>query len=250
MCGLGRTAGCGASLSSLLGIGAKSRVAVFGCGGKTSLIGILADENRDKKVLISPTTKIMPPAGEGIALLASRESAAAHRPAAGIQCMGVLDRATGKLKALPEEDMAALVPGYDVVLMEADGSRGLPCKGWNERDPVIPAFTTHSVGVLSIRALGLPADDDHVFRLPLFLDMTGLRQGDVITLQALAMMAVSPAGLMRRAAGCAMLVINQADDPDDMKNAAALASLIRQKNANIASVIVAGSAIRNTWQII
>jgi probable selenium-dependent hydroxylase accessory protein YqeC len=235
------------NISSLLGLGDGSRLAVAGCGGKTSLINLIANENSDKKVLISPTTRILPMRGNGVVLCTTRLACLSHQPIRGVQCLGLLDQKTDKLCALREGDLAAIMAGYDIVLLEADGSRGLPCKGWTRRDPVIPAFSTHTVGVVSIRAVGVPADNKHVFRLREFLAMTELNRGDPVTVEALATMAVSSDGMLRRGAGSLAIVINQAETAEDMRNAESLSELIREKCIQ-APTLVAGSVRQNFWR--
>jgi probable selenium-dependent hydroxylase accessory protein YqeC len=236
------------AISRMLGIKNGTRVAVAGCGGKTSLINLIASENLDKKVLISPTTKILPLVSEEIALRVTRHDCLSHVPAAGIQCLGVLDAKGRKLRALPEGDLAAIANGYDLALMEADGSRGLPCKGWTERDPVIPEFTTHTIGVASIKAVGMRADDENVFRLGDFLAMTGLERGEAITARSLALMIASPHGMMRRGRGRQIVIINQAETAEEMSNAELLASLIRQSQGARFNKIIAGSVQQNAWR--
>ena len=239
---------CARGISKLLEIKDGSRVAVAGCGGKTSLINLLASENSDRKVLISPTTKILPLTDENVALRTTRHDCLSHAPLKGVQCLGVLDAKSRKLCALPEDDLAAIEGGYELVLMEADGSRGLPCKGWTQRDPVIPKFTTHSVGVASIKAVGLPADEGNVFRLGVFLAMTGLKHGDTITPQPLAAMIASPHGMMRRSRGIRIAIINQAETPDELRDAEMLASLIREEAVAKFDKIIAGSVGQNAWR--
>ena len=234
-----------------LGIGRGSRVAVSGCGGKTSLINAFARAAAvNMSVLITPTTKILPERTEGISLAATREECLAHLPVKGIQYLGLLNGGTGKLEALAPDDLAAIVTRYDLALMEADGSRGLPCKGWTERDPVIPGFATHTLGVVSINAVGLRASEENIFRLDEFLKLTGMRIGEPVTVRALATMTASLNGMFRRKSGATALMINQAESPRSMNLAAELAELakkIRGVSASEPRKIFAGSAIAGEW---
>ena len=233
---------------SALGIGQGSRVAVSGCGGKTSLINSFARESAgNMSVLITPTTKIRPERDDGVFLVKTREECLAHIPRRGIQCMGVLNAATGKLEALSPDDLSAIVPRYDLALMEADGSRGLPCKGWTERDPVIPGFATHTIGVVSIKAVGLCASEENIFRLGEFLRLTGMTKGESVTIRALALMIASPEGMFRRKSGTVSVMINQAESPGLMKLARELAEEIRGISASAHLKIFAGSAIAGEW---
>lgn len=233
------------SLSSRLALGQGAAVAVVGAGGKTTVVQALAKENRQKKVLISPTTQIALPTGSGGTVCTTTASCLAHTPHTGIQTMGIPRR--GKLGALPPQMLAQLRLGYQLTLMEADGSKELPCKGWAPYEPVVPSFTTHTVGVLSIRALGLPATGQHVHRLPLFLQLTGLAEGQPITLQALARMACEPGGMFKNAKGHTALLINQAEAAEDCNNAILLAQLIRNNYPTALCLIARGSAQQNHW---
>ncbi|NWG17023.1 MAG: putative selenium-dependent hydroxylase accessory protein YqeC [Chloroflexi bacterium] len=51
----------------------------------------------------------------------------------------------------------------DVLLIEADGARGLPLKAPKAHEPVIPAETTLVVPVASLSVLGQPLDEEHVY---------------------------------------------------------------------------------------
>jgi molybdenum cofactor cytidylyltransferase len=53
--------------------------------------------------------------------------------------------------------------GADVVLIEADGARGLPLKFPRSNEPVIVPETTLVVPVASLLVLGQPLDEDYVF---------------------------------------------------------------------------------------
>lgn len=231
-----------------LGIGRGSRVAVSGCGGKTTLINPFARESAGSmSVLITPTTKICPEPDDSFFLVTTREECLAHVPRRGIQYLGVLNTRTGKLEALPPDDLAAIESRYDLLLMEADGSRGLPCKGWTDRDPVIPEFTTHTLGVVSIRAVGICASDDNIFRIDEFLKLTGMARGEPVTVRALALMTASPEGMLRRKSGAVAVMINQVESPRSMELATELAEEIRGINASAPRKIFAGSAMTGEW---
>jgi len=188
------------SLPELLNITKGSVVAVVGCGGKTSFIEKIAAECTDMKVLITPTTKILYPQNSGV-VCNSIEDCKKHKPRLGVQYFGQLNEKTNKLEALPLEILAKIVTKYDVVLMEADGSRGLLLKGWKTTEPVVPDFTTHTIGVINIDALGKPANNDTVFNLHEFLELTGINENDQITMQTLEDMAFKPGGMFKNSRG-------------------------------------------------
>jgi len=222
--------------------------AVIGCGGKTTFIKSLAHEFRHKKVLITPSTKIFPMNDEDIVLCATLPECLSHIPANGIQCLGILNKQTGKLQALPMMVLEEMVTHYDLVLLEADGSNGLPCKGWLPDEPVIPPFCTHSIGIVTLQALGKPADGDSVLRLPEFLQLTGLRHGEVITFQTMIDMVCAANGMFHNSTGRQWLLVNQAeDDPDAAQE---WLKLIEQAHPGRFACLAYGSARLNSWSMI
>lgn len=182
------------SLSALLALAPGEKVAVVGCGGKTSLISLLAQENAAQGVLVAPTTRI------GIAQRLFRP---------GITYLGQVQGE--KFSAAPLEEIRAASAAYPLTLMEADGSQGLPLKGWADHEPVVPDFATFTIGVVSARAVGLAATPEHVHRLPLFLAQTGLGEGGLVGEAAVARMIRWC--LERHGKGRWAVAINQADTP-------------------------------------
>jgi probable selenium-dependent hydroxylase accessory protein YqeC len=232
----------------MLNISNKSVVAVVGCGGKTSLIELMADRLRDKKVLISTTTKIFPPKMKDIVLCETLRQCEEHEPRTGVQCMGILNRASGKLEALPDSFLAKIKSRYDVVLLEADGSRGLPCKGWLADEPVVPHYCTHTVGLVTMGALGKPAGENTVHRLPEFLALTGIGEGETITAAALETMVCDPKGMFKNSAGQRYVIVNQVEDDATSRIALSFLQAIKEKYPDRFEKLLYGSVHNDAWQ--
>ena len=227
--------------------GGQAIAAVVGCGGKTTLIESIAREYSHRKVLVTPTTKIWPM--HGIApTYTTPEECLLHRPVQGLQCMGVMNDASGKLEALPLELLERLISQYDLVLIEADGSRGLPCKGWQPDEPVVPGYCTDTIGVATLGALGRPADEDAVLRLPEFLALTGLQRGESVSLRALTDMVCADQGMFRCASGRQSILINQVEDGDSAAVAEDWLKSIRQAYPGRFACLAYGSARANEWK--
>jgi len=235
-------------ISALLDIKTGSLVSVVGCGGKTSLINLIADRNSDKKVLVSTTTKTFPMISDKVILCDTLKSSLEHEPQPGVQCLGQFNERNGKLEALPEHILVDIVPHYDIVLMEADGSRWLPCKGWSDNEPVIHYFTTQTVGVITMIALGKKATKEVVHHLPEFLSLTGLIEGDIITEQALEDMVCLPGGMFSKALGQLYLLVNQVEDDKTAHKAETFLKTIKTKYPGRFKRLIYGSVFRNTWQ--
>lgn len=223
-------------------------IAVIGCGGKTTFINSLAYECSYLKVLITPTTKIKPMDDIGVSLCNTMQACERHKPKTGVQCFGIQNSATGKLEALPIELLEKAYRQYELVLLEADGSRGLPCKGWLDSEPVIPDFVTHTVGVVTMNAIGAPADEHSVLRLPEFLRLTHLEHNAPITVGALTSMVCAPDGMFKNARGKAHLFVNQAEDEETEENARAWLCNIQKTYPEKLASLAYGSAQKNTWQ--
>lgn len=133
-------------IAPLLRVG-RGLTALIGSGGKTTLLLALARELRGRgSVLICTSTHIRIP--EGVPLTNGgadevRDALARH----GVVCAAAPAEEEGKLTApaLPFETLTDLA---DYVLVEADGSRGLPIKAHAPHEPVIPANAQRVVTVL------------------------------------------------------------------------------------------------------
>jgi probable selenium-dependent hydroxylase accessory protein YqeC len=211
-------------------------------------VELLADKLRDKKTLISTTTKIYPPAIKGIMLCETLKQCEEHEPRPGIQCMGLLNMAGGKLEALPEALLAQLIPRYDIALLEADGSRGLPCKGWLATEPVVPHYCTHTVGVITMNALGKAATENTVHRLPEFTALTGVGEGRTITTQALEAMVCAQAGMFKNSAGKQYILVNQVEDDAGSRAALSFLQTIKEKYPARFERLLFGSVHHDAWQ--
>ena len=241
-----KTGGVG-DISALLDISAGCVVSVAGCGGKTSLINLLAAGNNKKKVLVSPTTKTFPMTSGGVILCDTLEKCIKHIPQTGVQNLGQYSNRNGKLEALPDHVLADMIPLYEIVLIEADGSRWLPCKGWSDNEPVIPAYSTHTVGVVTMDALGKAALKDFVHRLPEFLTLTGLKEGEVITEQVLEDMVCLPRGMFKACSGQQYLIVNKVEDEDTVRVTEAFLKNIRKKYPDRFKRLIYGSVHRDIW---
>lgn len=160
----------------------RPRIAITGCGGKTSLMIALAQaySQRGRSVLITTTTKVRNPYeldyGCNTVLLDTYE----HVPRKGERVFFAATYDSRKVCAPDLFLLAQISDTYDVVLMEADGSRGLPLKYHNPWDPVVPDFTTDVIALAGISALGKSLDDDTMFNFPSYTAAT-LDAGRTVT---------------------------------------------------------------------
>jgi probable selenium-dependent hydroxylase accessory protein YqeC len=145
------------------------------------------------------------------------------KPSSRITLTGRLNAATGKLESPPPEIFARLVRAFSLTLIEGDGAAGKPLKGWQPDEPVVPGYTTVTIGVLPVFPLGLPVSEALVHRLPLFCELAGVEEGAVLEARHLA--AVIRKGLFARAQGRRILFFSRVHQSAAMENAREVAIL-------------------------
>ena len=140
-------------LCDVLEIG-KGVTAVVGSGGKTSLIEQLAQELQSRgTVLICTTTKMWRPEADAVLCRTKEETIAALK--------------SGKITYVGEvnEQNKLIPPAFDgwwlladFVLVEADGSAGLPLKAHAEWEPVLPPACGKVICVVGASGIGKPIE--------------------------------------------------------------------------------------------
>ncbi len=130
-------------------------VSVIGSGGKTTLIEALAEEGltRSLRVLITTTTKLSHPRLHTYTVADTLALDTDRLPESG-RCVlwGFSDG--DKLIPGSSDVLSSCRTLFDLILIEADGSRGLPLKMHKADEPVIPHITTSTVQVFGLSALG------------------------------------------------------------------------------------------------
>lgn len=145
-------------------------VSFVGAGGKSTLIDHVAAGwlRRGKRVAITTTTKIR--AQEPYTVF-DREVLGKGRLPDFLKVGKTVE--DGKLTGLEEREVWELSQHYDLVLIEADGSKGKPLKYPAEYEPVIPPFSDLVLVVAGLDAISHSVDEV-VFRRELFTKETGV----------------------------------------------------------------------------
>ncbi len=137
------------------------KIAIIGAGGKTTLLGLLSQNRRAHRVLLTTTTHIRPvypPQSDRFCASPSEEELRTALSADGITCAGTLgeDR---KLSSLSDPLLTLAAEQADYIFYEADGARRLPLKLHAATEPVILPDTLHCVIVAGLSALGKPLSE-------------------------------------------------------------------------------------------
>ena len=173
-------------------LGAKSPAVIsfYGAGGKTTLISRLAEEisSSGLKVLLTTTTKILIP--QGIPLFFNVETDKSiralkrHFNESNIAVLGRRMLRDNKIEGISAQEVQQLRDLLQVtVLVEADGARGLPIKGYTSNEPVLPSCSDLIIAVIGADALGATLSSKNVHRLAKVTEETGAEEGSIINEQ-------------------------------------------------------------------
>lgn len=162
-------------------------VAFIGAGGKTSALVSLGYELAEQgwRVLATTTTRI----GEDqLDLIPAALPYQTHTDVISqtltesrfVFLYG--DIRQGKVHGPDPDWIPRLVDAIDsdILLIEADGARGLPLKAPYPHEPVIPPETSLVVPVASLSVLGEPLDEEHVYNPDAIIERYGFQKGSRI----------------------------------------------------------------------
>jgi probable selenium-dependent hydroxylase accessory protein YqeC len=249
-------------------------ITVVGSGGKTSLLWFLARcfaGDGGRRVLVTTTTKMGAPdfnAGlfdyfiDGSHVIDGSHGNGGGfgnnsiTPEPGVTFAGSHEDGSRKTAALPFDVLSSLIRCFDVTLIEGDGSRTLPLKGWADYEPVVVPDTTVTVGIMPLWPVGMPVSEAVVHRLPLFTALTGAEKGDILTAAhaAAAITGVRDGirrrGLFAEARGKRVLFFNQVETGDALRQAREVAALVSAAPETSLDTVIAGSVKRNAVSVL
>ncbi len=185
------------SLSHNLDLKHPAVVALCGAGGKTSLLQRLAAETNaaGNKALITTTTKISIPqnvplftlAQTGNSIKTLTKALKEHFNKHSLAVLGGKIIPGGKIEGIEGALTGLLRDELSVsVLVEADGSRGLPIKGYAAYEPALPSCSNYIGAVIGADSVGLAVTTKSVHRPELFRQITGTKIGETITTEAIS----------------------------------------------------------------
>ena len=145
-----------------------------------------------------------------------------------------------KLLGVYPDCLETLARIFDLVLVEADGSKGLPIKAPAAHEPVVPPSATVVVGLVGLDALGAPLDGRVAHRSELLGPLVGCAPGEPIEVEHIVRLAASSQGLFKGSpAGAArILLLNKADLVPAAASEACASAL---RSAGVADAVLVGS---------
>ena len=201
-------------------------VSLVGGGGKTTLLYAFARHCAAKGwVLVSPTTHIRQPGAH----YAADEAALAALWAAGQYAVAGVPAEQGKLTVLPPEQLTRWMAQADIVLLEADGAKRMPCKVPAAHEPVLLPESDIVLAVAGLSALGRPLREV-CFRLEQACALLCAAPETLLTPELLARLLASEQGGRKLVRDRRFsVVLNQADDPARIAAGEQTLALLREK---------------------
>ncbi|MCL2149559.1 MAG: selenium cofactor biosynthesis protein YqeC [Dehalococcoidia bacterium] len=236
-------------LAVALGLRSGDVVCLVGGGGKTSLMFRLAHELAvaGEHIISTTTTRIMSPAPEESECIILEEDA----KTLVIRARDALLRYRHITLAHPQPDadkLKGLLPEMvdhlhrlglaNYIVNEADGAACLPLKAPNLTEPVIPSSTSLVIAMVGIEAIGRPLLPENAFRVDNISRLTGLKEGEPITLEAVSLLITHPQGIIQHAMGARIIPFINKVGEDQVTRAEALAvKILCRRHPRIEKVV-------------
>lgn len=204
-------------------------VSLVGGGGKTTLLYAMARCCAAKgwRVLVSTTTHIQRPETGWVQTLDERNA----RWNAGTYAVAGLPAEAGKLKGLLPETLRLWMQGADLVLLEADGAKHLPCKAPAAHEPVILPESDIVLAVAGLSAEERPLKEV-CFRLEQACTLLDATPETRLTPPLLAKLLASEQGGRKNVQDRAFYaVLNQADTPQRQAFGAETQKILEERYA-------------------
>lgn len=189
-------------------------IAIIGGGGKTTLMGVLANEFDGERVAMCTTTKIYKP--KEYTTNCRREHMQGVFANSG--CMTFGSDFLHKLANPPDDFFTYALEYCDRLLIEADGSARLPLKAPNDTEPVYVPNVDCVIAVLGLGGIGKTIGEC-CHRPELVCGVLQKSVDDLVTVEDILLLLTHKDGVFKNAPNvCKKVVLNQMDTVKDPKD--------------------------------
>ena len=203
-------------LAEALGV-QPGMTAIVGGGGKTTTMMRLARElSRQHTCIVGTTTHIMPPDCP-ILLDPSEGELRAALKKMPLLCVGTRAE-QGKLGAVPSGLLAKLCEFAEYVILEADGSKGLPLKAPAGHEPVLPENTGLVIALAGMDGAYQPIHTV-CHRPKLYAELLGTKEDHIVSPAEIVKVLSHPNGQRKNVTSAFTAVLNKADSPERFRAA-------------------------------
>ncbi|MFC0225540.1 selenium cofactor biosynthesis protein YqeC [Serratia aquatilis] len=176
-------------------------ISLIGAGGKTSTLMWLAQAfyRQGRRVLFTTTTKMYRPAASTYHHLWIGQPSSASNTPAITAWFSHYQPESNKVEGLncQQIDEIKQQGEFDVILVEADGSRGLPLKAPARHEPCIPSNSDCVIALTGGQVVNRPANPQQIHRWAIFSELTGINAGDCLNQRVFSWLISHPQGMFK-----------------------------------------------------
>ncbi|MFA9424570.1 MAG: selenium cofactor biosynthesis protein YqeC, partial [Sedimentibacter sp.] len=218
------------TLIELFDIKKGNIISVVGTGGKTTLLYELGKKLKNQyNVLLTTSTKIIKPSNENYDYIYTSMEDYINDSTNRKKGLTVLSKGINsvnqKMLGIDDEFLEKIINDYDIVLIEADGSRNLPLKGWKKHEPPILSKTNKIVGVFPVDMLGKRINKDKIYGFEEF--QTFINNEDFVCNDVVGRICSNENGIFKNSRGELYFFINHANNDEGLNKAFELAKYLK-----------------------
>lgn len=225
-------------------------VSIVGSGGKTTLLFYLAKElKQNYNVLVTTSAKILKPSIERYDYLFTNVENFIN---SNLKCKNnitviskSINETNNKLIGIDDDDLEKLINYFDVILIEADGSKTLPLKGWKNHEPPVLKKSNKTIGIIPVSVLGMNIDSSFIYGYEEFKKLAGTNT--TVNEDTIKNICISENGIFKNSHQEKYLFINQVDTNLDLEKSFKLADYLCENIENIDFKIVIGSLYKEKF---
>lgn len=197
-----------------LDLNKKHVISFVGAGGKSTSMDTLAKELKmeGKKVLVTTTTVLFQPQHRDNDKFILGKLPQGYTPLNGSITLLGKSMDNSKIRGISTEHVKEIHRGeiFDIILVEADGARMKPLKAPANHEPVVPNFSTITIGVIGLDSIGMPLDDNHVHRPEILASILNVELPHIVNENDIINLVVHKEGIFKRANGKRIILFNKA----------------------------------------
>jgi len=220
------------SLEKIFNINKDDIISIVGSGGKTTLLFQLAEELREQyNILATTSTKMFIPSTKKCFLYTNLDSyinnIISTTPQKGVTVVSRdINYNNEKLIGVNDKDLDQIVNDFDLTIIEADGSRNLPLKGWKDHEPVILSRTNKTIGIIPIDVLFKKIHENSIYEFEEFKKL--INNVEFLDCEAIGKICSNRNGLFKNSKGNLYLYINKADTEEDINKSLYLSNYLKK----------------------
>lgn len=210
-------------------------VSIVGSGGKSTLLFQLAKELKNEcRVLVSTSARILMPSKKDYDCLYTDVESYINNKKLKANGITVISKSfnsiTNKMIGIDDGDLDSLIKDFDIVLLEADGSRNMPVKGWKNHEPPVLNNTNKTIGIIPANFINKKKDRNFIYGFDEFNILTD--NCEYINFEAIGKICSHKDGIFKNSKGQLYLFLNKAETEEEIYASKELSKYLKEKIVN------------------